>query len=172
MLPIPKHLNEILFPIDEDNDQYGVIGDIKCICDSKNFEVEYVGLKDESGSIIPVNIHGHYFFIIKIKCLECSRKYLIFDKDFNGWDGFVCHDEEEAKLPSPLGLIWQCSECKNNSNKIQITIGSQGKEYFLEETNNGFPPDKWVEAFEWITIQLTCSNCNHTHYDWVSFETM
>ncbi len=170
MLPIPRYLKKIFFPVGENNHQYEVTGDIKCICNSKNFEVQYVGLKDESGSIIPVNINGNYFFIINIKCLECSNKYIIFDKDFNGWAGFVCHDEKAANLPSPPELIWQCPECKNNSNKIQITIKSQGEEYFLEETNCGFQPDQWLEAFEWITIQLVCSNCNHINYDWVSFE--
>jgi hypothetical protein len=43
MLPVPKHLQHILEPIGDSNNEFEITGKIVCNCGSENFTIELVG---------------------------------------------------------------------------------------------------------------------------------
>lgn len=173
-LPIPKHLKDIFIPLGDDNSEFSVTGKIKCKCGSNNFKILIVG--DDSqykeDQVIKVaEIDGNYFLVIKVVCEDCNAEYLVFDNDYHGWNGFVCGgDNREIKRPP--ARQWNCDKCGKPIHKMIVKINSQGKDDFLEEGGEEFGIENWVEAFEWITIETECSNCNKINKEWISYETM
>jgi hypothetical protein len=175
MLPIPKHLENILIPFGKDNNEYQVIGHIQCNCGSKEFKIRFVGDSSEylEEKVIKVmSINDHYFLIVKATCKKCNKEHLLFDADIHGWNGFICHDEDESKAERLNEKEWNCPDCNDNAFFIEIKINSQGKQDFVEEAGEEYNPNDWINAFEWITINLTCSKCKKENKEWISYETM
>ena len=174
MLPIPKHLESILKPIGESNNEFEVTGKIVCDCGSENFTIEIVGddADYQKDNIIKVTeIGGNYFLIVKVKCNNCGKEHLILDNDYHGWNGFVCGGESR-NLPRPDTENWNCNKCQNTNHSLVVNIHSQGQENFIEEGEEEFDPNDWIEAFEWITIKIICKSCGETNNEWISYETM
>lgn len=70
---------------------------------------------------------------------------------------------------------YHCSKCKEDSHKVIVHIASQGMQDFVDEclSNDGsFSQEGWVDAFEWISISLTCEKCGLISKEWVDLETM
>lgn len=158
-LPIPTHLKSILLPIGNKNNEYCVYGHLTCNCGSKCFVV--------SANEEKTNVDA--------KCTSCNQKYEIFDYEKHGWDGFVCNTVcNTVKQMHSL----TCSNCNNNDYKLFITIHSQGKEDFIEESRlknslgTTLDTGDWANAFEWIRIDLECSDCKQKLLGWLDFETM
>lgn len=173
-LPIPKHLKDILFPVGNDNSELSVTGKIKCKCGSENFRIQIVGddsQYNDSQVIKVAEISGKYFLIIKVVCNDCSSQHLIFDNDYHGWNGFVCGGDNRD-VERPQTKQWNCDKCANEIHKMTVQINSQGKDDFMEEGGDEFGEENWVEGFDWITIEIECSNCNKTNPEWISYETM
>ena len=85
-LPIPKHLQSILQPFDNSNENE-VTGKIICSCGSEKFKIKIVGndLFFETEKVIKVQeIEEHFYLIVHIECNNCSKNHLIFDNDFHG----------------------------------------------------------------------------------------
>ena len=57
-------------------------------------------------------------------------------------------------------------------HKIEIKIGSEGKEDFMEEAGEAFGEENWAEGFSWLTIKTTCTSCQKINPEWISYETM
>jgi hypothetical protein len=176
LLPIPKHLKNILKPIGNKNNEHSVVGNIICTCDSSNFIIHYVGDASDyrKDRVIKVTeIDSKYYLIIHAKCLTCEKDHLIFDMHFHGWDGFVdSAEDEDQNLPRPQTVAFNCPKCDNNSHSLTIAIESQGMSDFISETEGDYPPEDWVEGFSWITIKTRCNNCDETNKHWISYETM
>lgn len=157
--PIPTHLNPILLPMGNTNNEYSVYGQLICTCGNKSFAL--------SANEEKTNVHA--------KCTSCNQKYEIFDYEKHGWDGFVCNTVYNT-IKQMHNLT--CSNCNNNNYKLFITIHSQGKEDFIEESSlknslgTTLDIGDWINAFEWISIDLECSDCKQKLLGWLDFETM
>jgi len=107
--------------------------------------------------------------------MNCIKEFLIFDDSKHGWNGFVCHDGVTA--PDNELKPWGCLKCTGDIHSVKICIMSQGKQDFIEEVGivneeSEFSENDWVEAFEWITIGLTCFGCGYGDKKWIDYETM
>ncbi len=155
--PIPKHLQTIMFPIGNDNSEFEVTGKIKCLCGSESFKI----------------LESNDKQLIKIICTSCNEEFILFDIGKHGWDGFICnYNFLDRNLPFEQ---CRCPKCNDNSFGVVVHISSQGKEDFEEEclsNDDSFTPDDWVNAFEGITVSLTCRGCGLTDDEWLVAETM
>jgi hypothetical protein len=173
MLPLPRHLKDILKPTGDDNNEYSVKGKIICDCGSESFFINFVGDATEykiDKVIKEIEHNGQFFLIVKANCCHCGKTFLIFDKALHGWDGFVCKMYAND-LPSPEFNTWRCNRCGNDKHSLTVKINSQGQDNITEEAGEGFDRNDWTEAFEWITIQTTCNSCGEINKEWISFET-
>jgi hypothetical protein len=174
MMPAPTHLKGIIIPREDLLDEEPLIGDVLCKCGSNDFRLMYPGATQEyEGKMHPctTEINGHFFFLTKAVCTKCSVEYLLFDSDFHGSDGFLCHDRKKASLPRPSLVSWKCLSCGALSHSVTITICSQGKDVFMAETKGEFDEGLWPDAFEWITISIKCNKCGLETKNWVDYET-
>lgn len=175
MMPVPTHLKSIVIPREKSVDEEPFVGDLLCRCGSKSFRMNYPGKTQEfKGKVHPctIEIDGNFFFLIKAICTKCDMEYLLFDKHFHGWDGFLCHDKKEASLPRPVLVPWECLSCGNMGHKVTIEVSSLGKDDFMDATKGKFGEDKWQDAFEWIWISIECTKCGLKTENWVDYETM
>jgi hypothetical protein len=172
-MPLPRHLREIASI--RGGDDCSVGADLACQCGSSTFELRYPGTTQEHGGEripCPVEIDGAFFFRIEACCAACRRTHLVFDKDFHGWDGFVCHDPEQAALPRPPLTTWHCAGCTATAQRVRLLVQGEGEDDFVENAGDDFPPESWPEGFGWITIDIACAACGHEPEMWVSYETM
>ena len=132
-------------------------GEIKCSCGNEFFEIW------ESNERL----------IVKAVCKQCGKEIVIFDAGRHGWDGFVCGDDFlDREMPYDK---YHCCNCREDGHKIIVHIASQGKEDFIEEclaNDDSFSLEDWVDAFEWISISLTCEKCGLISKKWLDLETM
>lgn len=77
-LPVPTHLQQYLIPIGDENNEYQVTGNIRCLCGNEKFEI----------------FESNKRHIIKLICSQCREALLLFDAGKHGWNGFVCGEEE------------------------------------------------------------------------------
>ena len=174
MLPIPKHLKDILVPMGAENCENRVNGVIRCTCGCEFFHVNFYA-NIENGYLQVCEYKEGYALMVKITCKECAKEYLVFDSGKHGWNGFVCHDG--VSVPDDVLALWQCPKCSDDTHHMELCIMSQGKQDFIDESGiadgeTGFSENDWVEAFEWITIGLNCYGCGHSDEKWVDYETM
>jgi len=174
MLPIPKHLGNILRPMGDSNNEFEVTGRIICDCGSGSFMIKLVGNSSDyhKDNVIKVTeIDGNYFLIIKVKCNMCNKEYVIFDDDYHGWNGFVCGGDSR-EFARPDAKDWKCNKCGKTDHSMIVKIHSQGQEDFIEEGGDEFDVKDWVEGFDWITIKVVCNSCGESNDEWISYETM
>jgi hypothetical protein len=172
LLPIPKHLTEILKPIGNKNNEFNVKGQITCTCNSTDFQIKLVGdasFYEKEKVIKVIDINDNYFLIVKAVCDKCSREHLIFDMDFHGWNSLW---EETKNNERPNSDIWECNKCKKHSHTLVVSIQSEGQKDFIENSEDDVDKNDWIEAFGYITIGIKCNSCNEENDEWISFETM
>ncbi len=172
MLPVPNHLKNIFVPKEEIN-EVTLVGNLHCQCGGIEFQILYPGKTieyKEKTCPCDIEIDGHWFFVIKVICVKCMREYLIFDSDFHGWDGVMCHDEKKANVLRPNLIPWKCLSCENLTHKIAIKIDYESTENFIEQSRGEFSMDRWPDAFQWIYISITCCKCGLETKDWVDYE--
>jgi DNA-directed RNA polymerase subunit RPC12/RpoP len=175
MMPAPTHLRDCVLPGDARIDETGFFGKVRCPCGSESFRLLYPGETHEyRGVAIPctAQVNGHFFFLVKAACANCGREHLLIDKDFHGWDGFVCHDAKQASLPRPSLRPWKCLKCGGTDHSASVSIETQGRQDFIEEAGEGFDPERWPDAFSWFTMAIRCVNCGKETPSWVALETM
>src|SRR5207248_3338688 len=110
--------------------------------------------------------------LIRARCVACGREHLLFDKDFHGWDGFVCHDPAQAAHPRPPLTAWNCLACGNRAHEASVEILTQGRQDFVDESDGELDEDRWPDGFSWFNMSITCATCGKTTPQWVSYETM
>ena len=174
MLPIPRHLKDIMVTTGDENSENLVNGIIRCPCGCECFMIKTYA-EVESGYPQICEYKGDHALMIKSKCADCAKEFLIFDNSKHGWNGFVCHDG--VTVPDNELKSWNCPKCTGDNHKLEISIMSQGKQDFVEETGiadgeSEFSENDWIEAFEWITIGLTCFGCGYGIKKWIDYETM
>jgi hypothetical protein len=150
-----------------------VKGAICCACGNRDLILIFHGTTHlYDGKEIPCTLQTDegFFFIVKAKCPDCGAEYLLFDKDFHGWDGCVCHDEKDASKPRPHLTAWKCRECNQEKHFIQIQF-CYGDEGGIQEAIDDGTIDNPADAFEWIYIDIKCENCGLSTEKWVDYET-
>lgn len=174
MMPIPTHLQGLVVPMDDASNEEPLDATVRCPCHSESFEFLYPGdTKEHNGIVIPVTAErdGAFFFRIEARCMACRQVHLLFDKDFHGWDGYICHDQKQARLPRPALRAWSCGKCGSVAHRGRISIYGEGKDDFLEGAA-GFPPDRWPDGFGWFQLSIACKSCGNEIDHWVDYETM
>lgn len=174
MLPIPTHLKNIFVPIGDENNEFNVDGIIRCQCGCECFHIK-IYADTENGYPQVCEYNGNYALVIKAVCKDCGKEHLIFDSSKHGWNGFVCHDG--ITVPDEELISWNCPKCNYHIHNIGISISSQGKQDFIDESgiSDGeidLIENDWVNAFDWITIGLKCFDCGHDDEKWIDYETM
>ena len=157
--PIPSHLHDIFMPTGENNSSFEVIGIIRCRCGHDRFLIESACNRQ----------------IVKLHCEKCSQEHLLFHAGKHGWDGFVCGGNTFHPDNTLPPIHEKCENCNSELYHVQVWISSQGPDDFLEEcvaNDDSFSAEDWVDGFEWITISLTCANCDAVQSDWLDLETM
>ena len=173
--PIPTHLRECFVPLEGQPEDGLLKGAIRCACGSEQFELRYPGqTQDWFGRQLPctASIGGRYFFRLEAHCLGCGRDHLLLDQDFHGWNGFVCHDAEQAALPRPQLVPWPCSACGALAHLLAAAVRIETEEFILEEADDDIDLSRWYDAFGWFSVDLTCAQCGRTEEDLISCETM
>lgn len=110
------------------------------------------------------------FFLIKARCSCCAAEYLLFDKDFHGWDGFVCHDIRKAATVRPALEPWRCLSCGESNHSVTMEF-SYAESEKLEEDLAEFRIENPADAFEWVSMTIRCERCDLVTEKWVDYET-
>ena len=174
MMPLPTHLWGCVVPDDQEASEADLKGQVRCPCGSARFHLLYPGQTcKQDGQSFPctIEVGGRYFFLVKAECATCNKEYLLFDADYHGWDGFVCHDSEQASFPRPLLTVWRCRACGYSEHRASVQIETQGKDDFATETAGLFADELWPDAFTWFGMAITCCGCGCETEQWVSYET-
>lgn len=175
MYPIPKNLQKIIIPKGTKNNEFQFYGQLTCSCGNNHFEVLYVGddtYYAKERTIKVVEIGKKYFLIVKAQCKQCHKIHLLFDKDYHGWNGFVCEGFGSRIHPRPKSKKWNCINCSNSEHKVNINIFSKGQQDFIEETEGQLNKTDWVEGYSLIRIGIECVFCGLSNKGWTSCETM
>jgi hypothetical protein len=175
MMPVPEHLQACLVAPRGKPDSRPLKGKVRCPCGGKVFRLLFPGQTKEWGDeIIPcvAKIKSKYFLVIKGKCVACRKVHLLLDKDFHGWNGFVCRDPKQTKLKRPPLVPWKCLDCGELGHKAVLEIHTMGKRDFVDETDGEFDPALWPEAFAWFSMDIECVGCRKKSREWISYETM
>ena len=174
-MPVPTHLKDCVVPFSSEIDEAPLTAAVRCTCGDNVFELLYPGQTHPYGGTMiacVAEVDGKFFFVIKAKCSTCGEEHLLLDKDFHGWNGFVCHDAKQAKLPRPPLFPWECLECGSHEHKAQVEIRTAGKVHFISESDGTIDENRWPDGFSWFTMSTECSRCGNVTTEWVSYETM
>lgn len=166
--PIPTHLKNI-FEIDESaSNNYAISGKIVCDCGCNKYNIYHNDNREYDHSVPYSEQEG---LKIVVKCVKCEKEHLLFDQATHGYDGFVCHDLKSADNESLE--LFKCKPCMSEVFLINVDIEVEDLEQFIDECVTEFPdefsPEDYVNAFNWIVISLTCSECNET-IEWINLE--
>lgn len=175
MMPSPTHLTGWVVPDSDAIDEGNFTGKVQCPCGCGTFEISHPGgTYQAQGVELPgtAEIDGNFFFLVQVTCTACGDEKIIFDADFHGWEGFVDHDKRQGKLPRPRLVKWFCHGCGFEQHNVRLGIDTSGKQEYTEEAGRHFPPERWVDAFSWIDIDITCADCKAETKSWVSYETI
>jgi hypothetical protein len=170
MKTLPTHIKDCVKDIEYTEDF--IKGTICCTCGNRVFTLYYPGETTEyNGKVIPCSayINDHSYFILRAQCSECKKEFLLFDRDFHGWDGYVCHDEKDASKPRPPLVPWKCIECNEDKHVAQIMFCYGDEDEMLEDL--GGTKINLADAFEWIYVNIKCKICGHVTEKWVDYET-
>ncbi len=174
-MPVPSHLASFVRPKDPAIDESTLDAEVVCGCGSRCFELMYPGQTHEyRGELIPdvAQVNDRFFFLIKARCTACGRNLALFDKDFHGWDGFVCHDPAQASIPRPALIPWKCLSCGRTEHEASVQVQTEGRQDFVEVTDGEFDEESWPDGFGWFSMSITCTGCGKRTAEWVSYETM
>lgn len=120
--------------------------------------------KDKDTEIPPMRI--------KAKAENIKSDFDLFDSALYGYDGMISHNN------SYHGVIRykrksKCRLCGCETYKIYVDIHNTGKQDLLEDQPcEEITEENWTNAFDWISIDLMCSNCGKQTKRWFEMETM
>ncbi len=166
---VPTHLVHCLKVVQ--SEERTIHGLVQCTCGSKVFSLLFPGTTMElKGRQFPYGkvTEDGVFFTITAKCVLCDVEHILFDKDFHGWDGFVCHSLKRASRPRLTLEVWKCLSCGSKGHTVEITLSYSDN---MDEDIDGFPIENMADAFEWITIAIQCQNCGLVTEKWIDYET-
>ncbi len=163
--PIPRHLKGI-FTV-KDFERNSLDGKIVCECGCENFKVLYFGNEYKNGHIDCLKYKDGFAMNVTAVCVSCGKEHLLFDLAEHGFDGFI--NSNGIKIPDNELKEFNC--CKSGFN-IEMQIETCDKENFAEDFTGAekFSAEDYVDAFNWLVINLECPNCKKTFRDFVNIE--
>ena len=108
--------------------------------------------------------------VVKLKCAVCGKEYEIFNSSKHGYDGIISNKKYEGKIP--MTKKRRCSSCNGETYQVELTISNTGKKDLMEEGGEYITEENWTTAFEWISVDLSCSTCGKKYKKWFDMETM
>lgn len=91
--------------------------------------------------------------IVKVKCAECGKEYILFDSRFHGYDANI--PERESKYDSVVydfaPIIWK----KDKDGFATVTVKIQNDDSLEEFAENAYETDEetYSNSFGWINIK-------------------
>ena len=166
--PIPTHLKSI-FRVNENNTDTSILsGSIICNCGCEYFSILHNENRQYDETLDYSEQDGLKVVAI---CNHCHKKHLIFDEATQGYNGLVCNNFKTA--PDNRLIDFICYKCKSTIFSISLAIEIEDKKQFIEECVNEYPdkfsPDDYVDAFDWMTINVCCQKCSKK-IKWISLE--
>lgn len=166
--PIPTHLKDILNVDESRSDLHDIEGKIVCTCGCEKFRI----MQNEDHNLSNSLPYGVWDGIkINAICEKCGKTSLLFDEATQGYNGFVCHDFKTA--PDEKLTPLRCKMCGKEVFSIKLGIEVEDKEQFIEECVTEYPdefsPEDFVDAFNWITVDICCEDCKKND-EWLSLE--
>src|SRR5205823_4405376 len=117
-------------------------------------------------------IEGRYFYVVTCRCTGCTEERVLLDADFHGWNGYLCHDPEQAAVPRPPLVVWRCRRCNETAHKGSILVAGEGRADMIREMGPDCDADRWPDAFGWFEMDCDCVNCGEANPGLFPFETM
>lgn len=105
-------------------------------------------------------------------CSHCGKKILIFDSSKYGYDGILGSLKNDFSRDYKTIKKNKCRKCGSEASKISVIISSTGKDDLFAESSELINDSNWEDAFDWITVNLKCSNCNKETKKYLDLETM
>ncbi len=162
--PVPRHLRSIFSVTSFKGNSLG--GKIVCECGCESFKLLYFGSEYKSGHIGCLKYKNKFALNVTGICVSCGKRHLLFDLAKHGFDGFV--NGEGVSVSD--GELKEFSCCENGFN-VEMLIETEDKENFAEDfIDADFSPEDYVDTFNWLVINLKCSECGKTLRDFVNIE--
>ncbi len=163
--PVPHHLKNI-FSVTRFKGN-ALDGKIVCECGCENFRVLYFGSEYKSGHIGCLKYKNNFALNVTGICVSCGKRHLLFDLAKHGFDGFV--NGEGVSVSD--GKLKESSCCENGFN-VEMLIETEDKENFAEDFTDDekLSPEDYVDAFNWLVINLKCSECGKNFQGFVNIE--
>lgn len=105
-------------------------------------------------------------------CVNCGKRIVIFNGATNGYNGLLNSSNINYRKDFSMIKKSKCRRCGSESSKIEVHISNIGKQELLSEPGNGLNVSNWEDAFDWLTIDLTCSDCSRIIRKYLDIETM
>lgn len=173
MFPIPRYLLKIFQADVAHCNEHNLEGTICCDCGCKQFGIVMFSEIDKDNIPHVCKYNNDYALVIKISCKDCKKEWLLFDMSQHGYNGYVCHDG--VTVPNSELKQYNCHNCNENIFEIHVGIEVEDKEQFIEEVVEEepdiFSEEDYVDAFDWINIDLKCMCCGNQVKSWINFET-
>ena len=116
-----------------------------------------------------INIHP---VIVKVKSLKSETEFEIFNNFLYGYDAIISN-KEKTTVPVKYKKKSKCRKCGCETYKIYINLHNTGKKDLLKDQPCEYiNEENWTNAFDWISIDLECSNCGKLTKQWFEMETM
>ena len=111
--------------------------------------------------------------IVEAVCAECYKKIYIFNSAVNGYNGLLNSFKEKYKNDYSVTKKPKCRKCGSEFYKIKLHISNTGKtDLLIDQPCEHINEENWTNAFDWISIDLECSNCGKLTKRWFETETM
>ena len=93
--------------------------------------------------------------IVKVKCTECGKEYVLFDSRFHGYDATI--PERESKYDSVVydfaPIVWK----KDKDGIATVTVKIQNDDSLEDFIENAYETDEetYSNSFGWIMVKAT-----------------
>ena len=101
-------------------------------------------------------------------CSECGKEIEVFNSSKHGYDGLICENKREFST-IPRKKISKCKKCGSEERILHIVFHYEDLEGIKEDLGSD---EDITNAFDWITIDLECTNCKKVQKGYLDLETM
>jgi hypothetical protein len=176
-MPVPTHLRGVVVPKGTQVDEEHLDAWVRCPCGGEVFVVLYPGktvMYEGRPYAAAVTVGNSSFFLVRARCVACRTDHLLFDEDFHGWNGWVCHRPEKAALPRPPLVPWRCPTCDGEAHQASVRVCTEGRADFAEyaAADGRFPVERWPDGFGWFDVCTACVGCGLALEPWATWECM
>lgn len=110
--------------------------------------------------------------IIKVKSLILENEYEVFNSQLHGYDAIISTQKNMVDTVK-FKKKRKCKFCSCETYRLYVNIHGTGeKDLLVEQPCEGINEKNWMNAFDFISIDLECSKCKKGLKRWFEFETM